>query len=279
MKPSLRRPLPENRTYDQLLHHFTVEKELANRLREADRESRKTLYPQLYVELFQLVPDHSRLHRRSSNQLSAKANVGKRRFVERYLNEDTLFLEFAPGDCRFAASIAPDVKKIYGVDISDQRDASMEFPDNFELVLYDGFETPLPEKSVNVVFSDQLIEHFHIEDTEAHFRIVLEIMKQGGRYVFRTPHAYTGPHDISKFFSDTPEGFHMKEWTYRELKELTDRVGFSQFVGIWKIKALRIPLPFAYFQLVESVLEALPRKISKPLARWLLPSLVAEVIR
>ena len=39
---------------------------------------------------------------------------------------------------------------------------------------------------------------------------------------------YSGPHDISRHFSDTPQGFHLKEWNYREMFATLKAAGFSQ---------------------------------------------------
>ena len=100
-----------------------------------------------------------------------------------------------------------------------------ETPRNFELIVYDGYELPIPDNTIDVVFSDQLIEHFHPDDTLFHFRLVRRILKPGGVYVFRTPHGFSGPHDISQYFCHSAKGFHLKEWTYVELSRLLHQVG------------------------------------------------------
>ena len=43
-------------------------------------------------------------------------------------------------------------------------------------------------------------------DTELHFEIVHKILKPGGMYALRTPHRQSGPHDVSRWFADEPEG-------------------------------------------------------------------------
>ena len=54
----IRKPLPSNRSYDQVLNHYLIEKALATKLKAADRESRKKIYSSMYNELFSKVPDH-----------------------------------------------------------------------------------------------------------------------------------------------------------------------------------------------------------------------------
>ena len=42
------------------------------------------------------------------------------------------------------------------------------------------------------------------------------ILTAGGVYLIRTPHAFTGPHDVSKYFCDEPEGFKGKLRPYQK---------------------------------------------------------------
>ena len=41
-------------------------------------------------------------------------------FPDTEIIEDSTVIEFAPGDCRFSVSVAPHVRRIVGIDISDQ---------------------------------------------------------------------------------------------------------------------------------------------------------------
>lgn len=82
--------------------------------------------------------------------------------------------------------------------------------------------------SYDVVVSDQVIEHLHPEDIAAHLGGVQQILKPGGRYIFGTPHRFSGPHDVSRVFEyDRPLGMHLKEYTYRELVTALHRAGFK----------------------------------------------------
>ena len=60
--------IKENRTQEQLLEHYNIEKELANRLRNASKEERRHLYTFLYDELFRRVPLHPQLTRKKSQE-------------------------------------------------------------------------------------------------------------------------------------------------------------------------------------------------------------------
>ncbi|MEM7280626.1 MAG: class I SAM-dependent methyltransferase, partial [Pseudomonadota bacterium] len=195
----------ESRSREDLRRHYEVEKEIATRLKAANRAEREVIYRTMYDELFEKVPNHSRLNIRETEELTQRRNRRRMSLVGKFISKDSVFLEFAPGDCRFASEVCKQVAKVYGVDISDQAGVDHKRPDNFELIVYDGYNLDLPPESVDVVFSDQLLEHLHPEDTQHHFEIVKRILKPNGVYVFRTPHRYSGPWDVSRYFADEPE--------------------------------------------------------------------------
>ena len=125
-------------------------------------------------------------------------------------------------------------------------------------MVYDGYTLPLDDACHDVVFSDQLIEHLHPEDTELHFGLVHRLLAPGGTYLFRTPHALCGPHDVSRWFSDTPQGFHLKEWT---------SLALAANGHLWLVTAL------------EAALCRLPARLRRRVSRWLLPNVTVAATR
>ncbi len=219
--------MSSSRTREQLRNHYLVEKELADRLRKASPKERPSLYSTLYEELFARVPDHPRLTRRDTESESLKAVNARLRFVEKFLTPKTDFLEIAPGDCRFSFAVAAKARHVFAADISDQSATSSK-PENFTLIIYDGSKFDFPAESVDLAFSYQFLEHIHPDEVPDHFRLVHNALRPGGRYILDTPHRFSGPHDISRYFSDTPDGFHLKEWTHRELAQVARDTGFSR---------------------------------------------------
>lgn len=65
-EPKLLQPVPANRSYDNLRHHFDRERAIARRLRAASRSECKEIRRTMDDELFATVPDHPRLARRSA---------------------------------------------------------------------------------------------------------------------------------------------------------------------------------------------------------------------
>lgn len=276
----LKLPLPPGRTYEQIKNHYEVEKAIAARLISASREERKKIYAGMYNELFAKIPDHSRLTRREDETKTRRVNRTKLALVRGDVDKSTVFAEFAPGDCRFVMEIAPFVKQAIGIDISDQRNPSDPVPGNFTLIVYDGYDLGIiPDDSMDILFSDQLVEHFHPEDTVLHFQTAHRILKKGGKYIFRTPHAFSGPHDISKYFSDTPQGFHLKEWTYTGIRPVLIQAGFGRITSRMLRKRVSFWLPFGYFTLCERVLGRFPHQKITGLAEKLIHEIIIVAVK
>jgi SAM-dependent methyltransferase len=255
------------RTFQQVKEHYEIEKEIANRLKTARREERTAIFRTMYDELFAKVPHHPRLTRRSDPQLIDRANRSKMKLLNGYIDQSTIFLEFGPGDCRFAFEVCKIVKKVYAVDISNQVGDVKTIPENFELIIYDGYNLDMPSNSVDIVFSDNLIEHLHPADIDIHMRSAKRILKPHGKYIFRTPHRYSGPHDVSMYFSDEPEGFHLKEWTYGEIGKLLKEIGYSRFDAYRRRGENLVRFPRAIVFSLEYILRYVPRKTQRKLAR------------
>lgn len=270
--------MSDPRTPEQLRHQFEVEKELAARLRHSTREQRTALFKSLYQELFDRVPDHPRLTRRDTPESTRRAVAGRMALLRGQLAGVDTFLEFAPGDCRLAFEMCSHVKQVIGVDISDQSGSAAERPANFQLIVYDGYHLELPPVSADLVFSYQFLEHLHPDDVEPHFQLVLQLLKPGGRYVFSTPHRFSGPHDISRYFSDEPQGFHFQEWTYGGMMALLRRLGFADTWTFRFGQARASRLWNTATLAVESVVGSLPRPVRRSLSRRLFQN-VAMVAR
>jgi hypothetical protein len=199
--------------------------------------------------------------------------------IERFIDKSKILVEFGPGDCSFLLNVCNRVQFAYGVDVSDQRKRTELLPSNFELIIYDGYDLKMKKSSADVVFSDQVIEHFHPEDTELHFMLVMTLLKPGGVYIFRTPHRFTGPHDVSGYFSDDAEGLHLREWTYTEIAQVLKKSMYSSWWGYWCLKRIHVRLPYAYFTACERLLSNFPGRMRKTLSRVFIPTITVAVAK
>lgn len=220
--------MKEQRTIERLRAHFEIEVELANRLRNASKEQRATLYSIVYDELFRRVPDHPQLTQKSSEGASSRDISAHLETLKSLLRKGSTFLEIGPGDCALSFQIAKFAKQVYAVDVSDEITKSSVAPQNFKLAISDGCSIPVSENSIDVAFSDQLMEHLHPDDALEQLKNIHRALAPGGVYVCITPSRLDGPHDISKYFESSARGFHLKEYTIEELNALFKKVGFSK---------------------------------------------------
>jgi ubiquinone/menaquinone biosynthesis C-methylase UbiE len=257
----------KTRSIAELREHYEIEKELANRLRKASKEERQTLYASLYDELFLRVPNHPQLTRKASPEEQKHAVDKQLRYLNRFLDGNSTYLEIGAGDCALAIEIARSVNKVYAVDVSDEITKGCERPDNFELVLSDGSSIPVPANSINVAYSNQLMEHLHPDDVDEQLRNIYNALAPGGKYFCITPNRLSGPHDISKYFDNEVHGFHLKEYTYTELSTLFKKVGFSKVKAFIGLKDAFISIPNTIIFLYEAILEVLPYSLRMSLLK------------
>ncbi|QTN31980.1 class I SAM-dependent methyltransferase [Akkermansiaceae bacterium] len=256
----------EPRTPERIRHHYEVERELAAKLRASSPAQRTELFKTLYTELFERVPDHPRVVRRETPEDSRRKVEGQLRLLRPFLTTDSTLLEIAPGDCRLAHAASRLCGKVIGVDISDQQGDGAEVPDNFSLKVYDGYQVDLPDAVADVAFSYQFLEHLHPDDVEPHLRLVHRLLKPGGSYVLDTPHRFSGPHDISRYFGDELVCFHFQEWTFRSLEDRLKSAGFGD-VRVFRGGCYQPSRLVAEInKVVESVVGILPSGLRKAIS-------------
>jgi SAM-dependent methyltransferase len=262
---SLRRV--DHRPPAQLRQHYEVERELADRLRHATREERRALYGAVYDELYQRVPHHPQLARKSSPELTRAALRPQLRLLRRYLRAETVLLEVGPGDCALSMAVAPLVRQVYGLDVSQKITEQFSLPSNFKLILSDGTSVPLPPDSVDVAYSNQLMEHLHPDDALEQLEGIWRALRPGGVYICITPSRLNGPHDVSQHFDSVATGFHLKEYAVGELSRLFRKVGFRKVQALLGRRGAFVPVAVAPVIAGEKVLELLPPSPRQVLAR------------
>ena len=250
-----------HRTMEQLKEHYEIEKELAAKLRNASREDRRHLYTTLYDELFQRVTHHSQLTQKASPQEKEFAAAKQMNFINPFLVKDITFLEVGPGDCALSFEVAKLAKQVYAIDISESITSGMTQPPNFHLIISDGTSIPLPPNSINVAYSNQLMEHLHPDDAFEQMENIYNTLIPGGIYICITPNRLNGPHDISRHFDEVATGLHLKEYTSFELVRLFKKAGFSQVKLYFSIRKKYRILPTLPIIIYEKFLEIIPKAL------------------
>lgn len=160
----------DGRSRERLRAHYEIERELADRLRDAEPEARKTLYGNVYDELFAGVPDHPQLTV-TTNEAQRRRDVdGQLAFLTRFLEPDTVFLELGAGDCALALAVATSARRVYALDVSESITAEARAGGVVQVVLSDGVSVDVPEGSVTLAYGDQLMEHLHPDDARVQLR-------------------------------------------------------------------------------------------------------------
>jgi len=261
----------EQRTPEQVLAHYEIEKELAKRLRASSREERKELYTKIYDEFNQRIPFYAESSQKHAKQVAIMIGSPQWNFLRRFLHKETIFLEIGAGTCAISLTAARFVEKVYALEVSEEIIKHVKGPDNFATVLFDGFSIPLLPERVSVAYSDQILEHIHPEDTLEQIKSVYQALLPGGLYVCVTPNGLNGPHDISRYFDFVATGLHLKEYTHTELDRLFRRAGFAKVRAYIGASGFYIRWPLVCIKLLEGILSFLPLHLSKAIARVLLP--------
>jgi SAM-dependent methyltransferase len=119
---------------------------------------------------------------------------------------------------------------------------------------------------VDVAFSNQLMEHLHPDDAVAQLQGIARALRPGGVYLCLTPNRASGPHDISKSFDDVATGFHLKEYTFTELRGILRAAGFGSVRPYVATSRAHLYYPVLLVRACELFLSALPARLRRRLA-------------
>jgi SAM-dependent methyltransferase len=205
--------------------HFEIERELADRLRAASKSERRTLYTEIYDELFRRVE-------LPGNEEAQQAQVGLLlELLRPFIGPGTTLLEIGAGRCDLSLAAADRVERVWAVDAVDPGLDPATSPPNFGFVPASELADRVAGGSVDVAVSCHFVEHLHPDDLTDHLRQVVDLLVDGGCYIVVTPNRIYGPHDISRGFSDRAVGLHLREYTHGDLARELGRAGFAE-IGV-----------------------------------------------
>ena len=167
---------------------YEIERELSDRLRHArSREERQPLYGEVYGELAERVPYHPLVLRRDDAAAVAAASAPQVRLLRSFATPQTRFCEIGAGDAGVARGLAPFVSASLAVDVTDSMLSGAAAEGNFEFRTFDGLDTGLPPESIDLAYSNDVVEHLHTDDMLEQTRNVARILRPGGKYICVTP--------------------------------------------------------------------------------------------
>lgn len=270
----------DTRTPAELREHYLIERELADRLRQAPTPIRRQLYNVVYEERSRRIRHHPLVVRAVDERRREEAAVPQWRLLKPLLRPETVFLEIGTGDGGLALAVARDVRQVHATDVTDSLVQGVEWPDNAQFHLSDGLSIPLPDKSVDLAYSNQVMEHLHPEDALAQLANLYRVLRPGGHYLCITPNRLSGPHDISAHFDNVATGFHLKEYTIGELASLLRKACFRRVRVFLSFHGYRLSplLPVLPFSTVEWAVERLPATLSRLRREISCPLVAAKVL-
>lgn len=218
-------------TEQMILQHWELEKRLTQDLLSSTPQNRWETFDRSYTRLY---TDLAWLNNaEGESRPTAEAERDHQKWHTAIGTPSVELYEIGSGKAGLITYLARHGIRCKATEVTRERGEKHLDPDvpNLSWSVSDGvhldqFETAA---SYDVVISDQVLEHLHPDDVDAHLRGVREILKPDGRYIFRTPHRFSGPHDVSRVFKcDAPLGMHLKEYTHREFIAAVRHAGYKQ---------------------------------------------------
>jgi SAM-dependent methyltransferase len=215
-------------TEEMILTHWELEQDLTRQLLESTAETRWDTFEHCYTRLYE---ELDWLNEFSGEDRVSAPDEKYAKWLRAIGQPPKSIYEVGSGKAEMISYFASKGFTCRATEVTRERGEKhvTQHVPNLSWAVSDGvhlaeFEKP---ESFDIVISDQVLEHLHPDDVVPHLRGVLAILKPNGRYVFSTPHRYTGPHDVSGVFKYQEAcGMHLREYTNREFVSMLREAGF-----------------------------------------------------
>ena len=138
-----------------------------------------------------------------------------------FLRPQSAFLEIAATDCSLSLSVADRVRRAYAVAHSAVITGTRRFPANFHLIAAEGTCVPVPPDSIDVAYSDGLVDHLDLKETSEQLANVYRALARGGVLVCCARNRLLDACDVER--AGPPH-------TFGELYAILRKVGFRRVV-------------------------------------------------
>jgi SAM-dependent methyltransferase len=267
-------------TAAMLRKHWSLEHALARELRASTTDDRAVVFEHAYTTLYAQCPWLIETGAGSGGDIEETYG-----YIAQLLGNAQSVYEVGSGNGFLIRMLARRGFTCTATDITAKRSACfLRAEDGIEWHATDGVHLSdyEPSERYDAVISTQVLEHLHPDDLGTHLRHARTILKLGGSYLVETPHAFSGPADLSRVFGlNRPACMHLREYTYRELVQALRGAEFSAIEAVYvppQVIRRRLNIAFPstlYLQAILTAESALARASGTGRAK--LVSLLARV--
>lgn len=259
-------------------------------LRESTMEHRKELYKEAYSKVSECALERFTCNDPEKRTAGTSQEIVQ--LIRQNVDKNDSILEIGCGRGYTCLKLAPFVKEIIGIDVSDSSVAeatnvlNMNNIENAEIRKLSAMEldNQFQRAQFDVCISIDVYEHLHPEDGIQHIEQVFKVLRAGGKYIAFIPNRLNGPHDITK--TELPEateamGFHLNETTYSELSEVFKEIGFRKIGALYRMRIFNFLVAVKLHYRISTFIEALYNRIQitvlkKILNRFLFIRIIAQ---
>jgi len=220
-------------------HHYEIEKQYARQILEAPKGSgeRRRLFQQAYSDVIGNIIEIYNPGGGETNYTDTVVGIVNSLLPQSRKPSAKIF-DLGCGSGNLLMALAKDGYRVYGIDVSQssieqaKQDlgafAMSDHIQHGDVLDYD------PPTKFDLIVMDNVIEHLVPDETPDILAKCYEMLGNDGYLIVLTPHSFSGPHDISKYyvpFGAKAEGFHLKEFSFTDMNEFLLQAGFQEVWG------------------------------------------------
>lgn len=219
-----------NHPIESLRAQFELERRLRQRILGSSTSDRPGVVSDAYAELFEQFPHHGAMDSHDERRRHRAQQVAALMLPLTRPGDRLLEIGCGRGDA--LRELARAGRICFGTEPSRHMLELNVAPSEVHIGCGTADQLDFPADTFDLVFSVQVLEHLHPDDVPLHLAETFRVLRGGGYLAIETPNRRTGPYDVSRGFSDSAEGLHLKEWYLGELIAQFRAAGFGHLQGL-----------------------------------------------
>ena len=224
----------ENTTDEQLKQQYLVESKYARQIQQSAKGSRERekLLTDGYDELTRLTA-HTHPENTQYNHTNTITS-----FIKRRLAPGSKIFDLGCGNGDLLRKLVELDYEIEGIDVSNtliqNAKKRLTATGRADAVRQADILSYTTGTTFDCVVMDNVIEHFHPDCVSDVLCKCYSLLNKEGYIIIQTPHRFSGPHDISKYFlpvGSKSTGLHLQEFSFTDLYNCLQQAGFASLLG------------------------------------------------